>query len=131
MLSSWPHQRQEQKPGCSTCFYLSSAVSGGKQAQTRKTVRTMDKLRYGKMDKEVGSEPGLSIVGQELDHDETRQRSVEACTSSSLFPGSRERPWLHISVVSLLIIEKTKGEDRSMNHYCLVWLGHRAVFRNG
>lgn len=81
------------------------------------------------MGKEAGSGAGPSM--QELDHDETLQRAVVTCTSSSLFLGSRERPRLHISVVSLLIIGKTKGEDRSMNHYCLVWLHHRAVFRNG
>lgn len=81
------------------------------------------------MGKEAGGGAGLSM--QELDHDETRQRAVAACTSSSLFPGSGERPRLRISVVSLLIIGKTKGEDRSMNHYCLVWPRCRAVFRNG
>lgn len=81
------------------------------------------------MGKEAGG--GAGPRTQELDHDETHQRLVAACTSSSLFLGSRERPRLHISVVSLLIIGKTKGEDRSMNHYCLVWLRHRTVFRNG
>lgn len=68
---------------------------------------------------------------QDLDRDETHQRAVAACTSSFLFPQSGERTWLHISVVSLLIIEKKEGEDRSMNHYCLVWLCCCAVFRNG
>ena len=81
------------------------------------------------MGKEAGG--GARQNMQELGHDETRQRAVAACMSSSLFFGSGERPWLHISVVSLLIIGKTKGEDRSMNHYCLVWLLRRAVFRNG
>lgn len=81
------------------------------------------------MGKETGGGTGQSML--ELDHNETRQRAAQAYTSSSLFLGSGERLQLHISVVSLLIIGKMKGEDRSMNHYCLVWLHHRAVFRNG
>lgn len=81
------------------------------------------------MGKEAGGGAGLST--QELDHDETPQGAVESHRLSSSFLGSGERPRLHISVVSLLIIEKMKGEDRSMNHYCLVWLHHHSVFRNG
>lgn len=89
---------------------------------------TTDELRGGELGKEAGGGAGLST--QELDHDETCQRAAVACTSSSLFLRSGERPQPHISVVSLLIIGKMKGEDRSMNHYCLVWLHCRTVFRN-